>query len=475
MTGMTKTCTSLRVPWLHRRIFGDYLNKFMREGKLFRRLLRELEEHERWSPAEVIEWQQEHLRDLLIEASENVPYYRELFREKRINVRVMNPLEVLRALPYLDKETVRRNPEAFRNPSIPRLFLRTAYTSGTTGTPLRCYRDLFAINFEHAMIWRQWRWSGFDLGKRRATLRGELIVSTAKKNPPFWIYSPAENRLIMSSYHMAPDTLPLYVQVLTDFAPAAIEAYPSAVYLMAIGFRTSGKTPPPMKGIFTSSETLTHSQREVVESVFNCPIYDLYGNTERTAAIGQCEHGTYHVFDDYAIVEFLPRGDGTHEIVGTPLFNRAFILLRYRSGDTAELEPRTTCDCKRPFSVVKEVLGRQEGYVYTPDGRAIGRLDHIFKGVSHVVESQIVQEDWDDVRILIVGDRGYGSADEKLILMHARERLGPEMKIRIERVDSIPRGPRGKFVAVVSKVSHDEWQKLFANKERGNTPWISSH
>lgn len=451
--------------WLHRRVIGDYINKFMREGKLFRRLLIELEQHDKWTASDIANWQEERLRNLMIEAAQNVPFYRELFREKRIDVHALKPRDVLQDLPYVDKDTVRRNPEAFRNHRIPNLFLRTAYTSGTTGTPLRCYRDLYAINFEHAMIWRQWRWSGFDVGKRRATLRGELVVSTAEKMPPFWVYSPAENRLIMSSYHITPETLPLYVEAISDFAPEAIEAYPSSVYLLAAGFRATGKTPPPMKGIFTSSETLTASQRDLIESVFNCQIFDLYGNTERTAAIGRCEWGTYHVFDDYAIVEFLPRSDGTYEIVGTPLFNEAFILFRYRSGDVVKLEEGATCECKRPYRIVKEVLGRQEGYVYTPEGRAIGRLDHIFKGVEHVVESQIVQEDLDNVRILIVGDRGFSPKDEALILSHARERLGPEMRITIEKVQSIPRGPRGKFLAVVSKVSHEKWQQLAAAKE----------
>lgn len=453
------------IPWLHRRIIGDYINKFMREGKRFRRLLAELEGHDKWTSSDIACWQEERLRDLLIEASQNVPFYRELFREKKIDVHVSKPLDVLQDLPYVDKDTVRRNPEAFRNCRIPKLLLRTAYTSGTTGTPLRCYRNLYAINFEHAMIWRQWRWAGFDLGKRRATLRGELVVSTAEKMPPFWVYSPAENRLIMSSYHITPETLPLYVEAISDFAPEAIEAYPSSVYLLAVGFRAGGKTPPPIKGIFTSSETLTPTQRDFIESVFQCRIFDLYGNTERTAAIGRCEFGTYHVFDDYAIVEFLPRDDGTYEIVGTPLFNKAFILFRYRSGDVVKLEEGATCECKRPYRIVKEVLGRHEGYIYTPDGRAIGRLDHIFKGVEHVVESQIVQEDFDDVRILVVGDREYSPKDEALILSHARERLGPEMKITIEKVNCIPRGPRGKFLAVVSKVSHKKWQQLTADSE----------
>jgi phenylacetate-CoA ligase len=441
----------LRVAWWHPRVWKGYAQRWLRRGRTFRRLLAELEEHERWSPAQLAAYQESHLRELLIECAAHVPYYQRLFAELRLDPARLPPRQCLAALPLLTKDDVRRQPQDFVNRRIPRWRRRKAHTSGTTGTPLVCWRDLYAINFEHAMIWRHWHWAGFHWGERRVTLRGELVAPTSRTTPPFWLFDPAEQRLLMSSYHIAPATFADYVRAIEAFRPAAIEGYPSAVALVARAFEELGRVPFPLKAVFTSSETVLEAQRELIGRVFQCPILDLYGNTERTAAITSCAHGSYHILTDYAVVELLPLPAGGHEIVGTPLFNKAFPLLRYRSGDVAE-PGDTPCPCGRPFPTVRSIVGRVEGYVWTPEGRAIGRLDHIFKGTKHIVESQIVQEAPDHVVIRIVPDAGFSDADEKLVVANARERLGPTMRISVERTGRIERTPQGKFLAVVSRI-----------------------
>ncbi len=436
--------------WTPRGLRG-YVQKRLRRGAQFRRLLCEMETRERWTGDQLREWQDARLRALLQTCARHVPYYRELFARLKLDPAAMDPREILSLVPPLEKSVVRGAPEQFLNRSVPRWLLRAAHTSGTTGTPLNCYRDLFSINFEHAMIWRQWRWSGFGFADRRVTLRGELVVPTSRMQPPFWRLNGAENQLVMSSYHLGPATAPVYLRALDQFRPDAIEGYPSAVFLLARAIGQAGRSPFPVKAVFTSSETLLESQREVIERVFRCRIYDLYGNTERTAALGTCEHGTCHVFEDYALVEFLDLPSGEKEIVGTSLFNHAYPLLRYRSGDVAE-PGGGPCPCGRPFRAVRSITGRVESYVWTPEGRAVGRLDHIFKGTANIAESQIVQETLSRVVIRLVADPGFTPHDADLVLRHARERLGPSMQIELEHVDKIPRTANGKFVAVVSRL-----------------------
>jgi phenylacetate-CoA ligase len=418
----------------------------LRRGPLFRRLLADMERRERFSADDWQRYQDERLRELLEVCARDVPYYADLFRREGLEPAQMSPRELLARVPPLEKATVREHPERFLNRRLwKRLGLRKAYTSGTTGTPLVCYRDLYSVNFEHAMIWRQWRWSGFTIADRRVTLRGDMIVPAERKSPPFWQANPAERQLLMSSYHISESTIAAYLDALRGFAPAAIEGYPSAVYLLAVGLAERGES-YPAKAVFTSSETLLDHQRERIEQVFRCKVFDLYGNTERTAAIGTCEEGSYHVFPDYALVEFIGG-----EILGTPLVNHAFPLLRYRSGDTAD--PGVgVCSCGRAMPVVAAIHGRCDAYVVTPEGRQIGRLDHIYKGVSHIRESQIVQKERDRVVLRVVAAPGYSPADEERLLKHAIERLGPAMRIEVERVDSIPRTARGKFLAVVNEL-----------------------
>jgi putative transposase len=181
------------------------------------------------------------------------------------------------------------------------------------------------------------------------------------------------------------------------------------------------------------------------------PFFEVYGSA---AAICACEQGRYHVLPGYAIVEFLEGG----EIVETPLFNHAFPLLRYRSGDTATPEQgEGNCPCGRAaFPVVKQIEGRLDSYIVTPEGRLVGRLNHISKEVKHIAESQIVQESVGRVTLKVVRDVDYTPHDEALLVRNARERLGPAMEVVVEHVERIPRTARGKLVAVVGLEERNE-------------------
>jgi phenylacetate-CoA ligase len=263
----------------------DYLRQSIRRGPKFRRLLRELQRTETLAEDEMLEWQTQKLRGLLCDCASNVPYYREIFARLSMDPSHVDPMVILENLPLLTKEEVRRNPESFLNRRFHHWMLKKAYTSGTTGTPLVCYRDMHSINFEHAMIWRQRLWSGYSFADARATLRGDLVVPATQQFPPFWKWNGAEQQLLMSSYHMRADTVPSYLDAIGNHKIAAIEGYPSSVYLLAYWIHGSTVERLPMKAVFTSSETLLAPQKALIERVFECPIFDLYGNTERTAIL----------------------------------------------------------------------------------------------------------------------------------------------------------------------------------------------
>jgi phenylacetate-CoA ligase len=93
-----------------------------------------------------------------------------------------------------------------------------------------------------------------------------------------------------------------------------------------------------------------------------------------------------------------------------------------------------------------------DDYLKTVDGRKIGRLDHIFKGISHVAEAQLVQERIDEVTIRLVPFKKFSDEDRKRLVNNAKDRLGKEMTIGVEIVNEIPRTRSGKFRAVICNV-----------------------
>jgi phenylacetate-CoA ligase len=220
--------------------------------------------------------------------------------------------------------------------------------------------------------------------------------------------------------------------------------------MLASGRRFRGAA---LCGIVTSSETLPAERRRDISVAFGCPVFDWYGQAERVAAVGTCERGRHHLLSDYSHVELLPAGDGTFELAGTGFNSFAMPLIRYRTGDFVRPAPAgERCVCGRAFPLIESIAGRDDDSVKLPDGRAIGRLDHVFKSVSGILEAQIRQERADAVTVLVVPAPDYGEAARRALLGNLRERLGADVALAIRRVDAIPRGANGKFRGVVSIV-----------------------
>lgn len=419
------------------------LRAWLREGRAFAGLRAQLEESQWWSAEDLRRHQERRVEELLEFAVRHVPYYRERMRGRAA------PLE---DWPLLDKVAVRAAGRALvaERRCGP---LVASSTSGTSGTPLRLWQDLAAVNRENAFVWRQLTWAGLRRGARRAWLRGDMIVPVAQRERPYWRLNRAENMLMLSSYHLGAPSAAAYLEALQDFDPALIQAYPSslgflAAWMLEHGERYRGAA---LRGVVTSSETLTGAQRRAIAVAFGCPVFDWYGQAERVAAIGTCEHGHYHLLSDYSHVELLPSADGSFEIVGTSLNNRAMPLIRYRTGD--RVRPATEglrCPCGRAFPLIEEIDGRRDDAIRLADGRSIGRLDHVFKGLTGILEAQIRQVGAEAVTVHVVPASGWGEATRRALLGNLRERLGDGVALAVETVDAIPRGANGKFKGVVS-------------------------
>ena len=135
-------------------------------------------------------------------------------------------------------------------------------------------------------------------------------------------------------------------------------------------------------------------------------------------------------------------------IIATGLLNDDMPLIRYETGDRGSLKAGK-CQCGRHLPMIGQLEGRIDDMIQTLDGRKIGRLDPIFKADIPIQEAQIIQESIDTIRIKIVPDLGY--EHDHLLKKRLSEYLG-NMNFVLEKVDQIPRGPNGKFKAVISRV-----------------------
>ena len=323
----------------------------------------------------------------------------------------------------LDKRTIAEAPERFLSDEFDASTLMTIGTSGTTGTPLTVRFTKQYHQMEMAFRWRHKAWGGCPFLSRGAYVSGHPVVPSRRTRPPFWRVDYAERRLLCSSYHLIPAHFPAYAAAFRRFRPDFIHGYPSSLFLL------DGYTP---KALFTASETLLDFQRARIESAFGAKVFNWYGNTEFTCNIIECAHGNLHCRSDYGVLEL--QDDGAMVVTG--LNNRAMPLIRYRVGDRA-VASVATCTCGCAFPLIESIEGRVEEYVHTPDGRLVGRLDHLFKDVRHVREAQLEQTRLDELVVRLVRTAEFGAHDEAVIRDEARQRLGDGITLRFHFVDVI--------------------------------------
>lgn len=352
--------------------------------------------------------------------------------------------------PLIDKAAVRAAPDRFVRPRRPGTLLRaTIRTSGTSGTPLAITQSLSCVIREEAFVYRQLRWIGYHHGQRRAWLRGDIVCAARPRQPVYWCRDWAGNVLLMSSYHLADATIGRYIDALERFDPVVLHAYPSSVAALAAWLNGQGRRycGAALRGVMTSSETLDHTVRAQVQQAFGVPVFDWYGQAERVAAIGTCEHGRYHLLSDYSLAEVLDDS----EIVGTSLNNQAMPLARYRTGDTV-VPGAAACACGRVFPVVERVDGRQEQVIVLPDGRRIGRLDRVFQcQQAALVEGQVVYRGEGRFTLRVVTAPGARFDDTALAAAFLLR--VPQVAVQVEHVAAIARGRNGKFAFVVTELA----------------------
>lgn len=433
----------------------------LREGDYFWRALREITDSQWLDRRKLEQLQVERATALIHHAAQHVPYYRRLFSSHGWTPSQFQTLQDISRLPLLTKKQVAIEPKAFVS-ERPFTWHFTTGTSGTSGTPLTLYQDIRAIARELAFLHRHLEWAGFKTGEPRAWLRGDMVVPVEQHSPPFWRFNRPANMLMLSSYHLSPVRANAYLEALRAFNPVLIQAYPSSIGFLASHLEATGEMygAPSLRAIITSSESLPADQRLKIERYFGCSVFDHYGATERVVLAGTCEKGALHIEPDYGLTEWIPAeagGEGECELVGTGFNNRVMPLIRYRTGDrSSPLETETRCPCGREMPVVKRITGRMDDYVITSDGRRVGRLDHIFKGVRFIAEAQIVQREVGAIEIVVVaaGSEDMAAEVEK-IRRNALERLGESARIRIDLVSRIPRTANGKLQLVVSELNRD--------------------
>lgn len=416
---------------------------------------------ESWTPEQWRQYQDDKLAVVLHRAATRVPYYREAWRVRRA-AGDRSSWEDLGNWPVLQKGAVRSDARAFVADDVNPDRLFRLHTSGTSGTPITTWRSRqTSIEWYALFEARTRRWYGIDRSMPWAILGGQVVVPAKQAEPPFWVWNSGLRQLYLSSLHITERNISAYLDAIRSYGIRYMYGYASSMYWLASMARDRQLAAPHLHVVISNAEPLLPHHREVIGEVFGCPVRDTYGLSEVVASATECNHGTMHLWPDVGVVEVLD-DDGTSLEVGrtgrlicTGLLNPNMPLIRYEVEDRGALrsDADDLCACGRRMPAVDRIEGRASDVLLTVDGRRVFWYNAQFYGLP-LREGQLVQEELDVVHVNLVPDVGYDARVEETIRERIRQRLG-EVRVEIHRLPSIPRGPNGKFRAVINRVPTD--------------------
>lgn len=444
--------------FIERRIVHPLLD-FSRGQKIIK-YVNELEESQWWTRDKIIETQNDRLKALLKHAYDNVTYYRRIFNERGLKPSDFQSVTDLTKLPVLTKQIIRENFNQLLAKNIPKNQIVFNRTGGSTGEPLEFYCSTDEYRWHYAKVRRVYKWWGYEPGDKRAQIQlSKPHRSIINKTMRFF-----ERAQTFVAWE-ATDNLPIFIKKLEKFQPQFISAYPGVMYRLAKFVVSQGESRIKPKAIITHSEQLYDFQRDLINSVFKCPIYSNYESFEMQQIAAECsEHTGYHIAAENVILEIVNNKDEPvlfekeGRILNTSLFNYAMPLIRYETGDVGELTDKA-CPCGRGLPLLSKLNGRSTDYLLTRSGKKISgiTLNFLIFATDGVEQFQIVQETYDEVMVKVVLKKKYPNEYmDKLtekILNEYTKILGNDINIIVKFVDQIPTTRLGKRRVVVSKLS----------------------
>ncbi|MEW6416538.1 MAG: hypothetical protein AB1480_00235 [Nitrospirota bacterium] len=392
-------------------------------GPTFRYWLGFLRESEKWDRDRLEAYQVEQLRDLLIHAWKNVPYYRRIFNEYGFNPNSLQTPNDIKVLPYLNKSEVKKKGKDFIATNISKRTIFKTYTSGSTGNPLLIFSNKETEEMHWATIVNLWSRVGYSPKSRNVFFEANIRRGN-KDNFP---WNRHGNTLVLSSDYFVDEWLDRYIEMINNFKPEYLIGFPHTIATFSSYVKNRKKSIfNCLKGIIVYAENVYEWQKEIIKDVFGVRVFSDYGMVEKVIHGGGCEHSdAYHLYPQYGYAEYRCAEGSFHELIGTGFINYAMPLIRYETGDLCNGITERCRECGREYALLSQLEGRVSDFLINRDGQIVSvYLNVDFRVFENVERFQLYQERPGIVELRICPNDSYKDEDANRILSEIKRSLG---------------------------------------------------
>jgi phenylacetate-CoA ligase len=452
------------------------------KGTHVRKTMRFLEKSRHWSLEELQNYQEEKLGRLLERVEAEVPFYQLPATGYRLPEDVT--IERLSDVAILDREMVMDAGDTLLSGKINLKKCKIGRTGGTTGPPLRLYRDRETRSWALAAYYRFYSWMGIEPGMREVELWGSTDVRiedrkskiedrastqhqtpntpnlprTAYLAPRPGIFDRISNFRTFNAFSFNNAYLEEVVLRIQRFKPALIRGYLSAIILLADYIKRNNIKGIHPISVSCTSETLFPEYRKMIEEVFRAPLFDQYGCGECNSIAFECkEHNGLHITMEHCILE----SDDEHNLIVTNLDNYSQPFIRNKTGDKGIID-HTPCPCGNNSPRIVELHGRANENVILKDGSSVNGiffanlLDQAgYINSNKMLRFQIVQDREGEIEFKAeTGDRKRETGLNAMDIKKLKDVLMPFFnKVEISQHHFLDPGPGGKFRYIISNLT----------------------
>lgn len=400
--------------------------------------------------------------DLFLHACEHNRYYHRIF--KQIGLIKNGKVDPSRIpdIPLLTKNIIRKNQQdLISNDYQTRKWFYNS-SGGSTGEPIRLIQDDVYLRWRSATNYYYYK---NILGIEEPTVKKVLLWGSERDlfkggiGFKAKIQSRLSNTVFLNSFRMTEWDIERYINAINSFKPEIVRGYAGSLYELC---RYAERKKLPLytpKVVVSAAESLSDMMREMIQSNFGTKVYNFYGSREVSNLAGECKEGLMHLFMFWNYQEILdqhnqPVKEGEEgRVVVTNFFNYSMPLIRYEIGDTAILGP-VKCSCGNILPTIRKVTGRVTDHFALKNGTVIHGeyFTHLFYLKDWVEKFQVIQEDYETIRILLVPSSEENQMDKKIIEAKIKLVMGSDSKVVWDIVDDIPKTPSGKYLYTKSMV-----------------------
>ncbi|MDR2887500.1 MAG: hypothetical protein LBV26_05810 [Bacteroidales bacterium] len=362
--------------------FVTHIHDLIR-GTSIAKTKRFLDKSEKWTVEKMEAYRLEKLQKLVKFSYGHVPYYTQLMDSVCVKPSDIRNLSDIQKIPISTKDMVRKKNAMLLadNVNLKDRRIKEGKTGGTTGAPLKLYKNAQTRGFTWG-AYRRWHgWMGVKYADKTVVLWGDptLLHENRYVKLKERVINKLSHRLEISSFNLNEKTLPEVADRIMQFKPVLLRGYLSAILQVAKYFEENNLTLPSLKAVLSTTETLLPPYRIYIRHVFGVETYDQYGCGECSGMAFECAaHNGLHISEEHCLMEIVDEAgrniyDTAGRVVVTDLDNYAMPFIRYENGDSA-VKSSQKCSCGRTSELLTSISGRTHDLIYLKSGSPVNGI-----------------------------------------------------------------------------------------------------